>query len=223
MTLIPASSLTLQDVHQYFGLQRGYIDDFSDVLTLEPLTAHEQQDLSQTREDWDDHLATGLVSEGQVKLLSIGPLLRLARFDHRPLQIRVEEGITRIEVADGTQAITGRLDILAIRPQATMPDAVPFWVLVIESKGSAISPAAGLPQLLTYAYSRLPQQKNVWGLVSNGEYYRFVQMQNGTPPHYWLLPSLTLSDRASAKKIVQVLNAIRNSQFNPAPLLSAAP
>ncbi|NEO86910.1 MAG: restriction endonuclease subunit R [Spirulina sp. SIO3F2] len=217
-----ASSLTLQDVHQQFGLQRGYVDSYSDLLTLEPLTEYEQQDVLQTREDWNDHLATGSVSEGQVKLLSIGPLLRLARFYHRPLRIWAEEGITQIQISDGEQVITGRLDILAVHSEQLTPDSSPFWVLVIESKGSAISPSAGLPQLLTYAYSRLQQQQKVWGLVSNGEYYRFVQIQAGAMSQYALLPSLNLTDVHSAQQIVQVLKAIRQAQVDALPVLSVA-
>lgn len=220
MTSLPASHLTLQAVHQQFGLQRGYGDSYSELLSLEPLTDYEQQDLLQTREDWNDHLATGSVSEGQAKLLSIGPLLRLARFYHRPLKILAEEGMMQIKVVDGEQTITGRLDILIINPQQLTPSSTPFWVLVIESKGSAISPAAGLPQLLAYAYSRLQQQQQVWGLVSNGEYYRFVQLQAGTPPQYVLLPSLNLTDLHSAQQLVQVLKAIRKAQITPRPTLA---
>ncbi|MGB0564255.1 MAG: restriction endonuclease subunit R [Spirulinaceae cyanobacterium] len=222
MTSILASSLTLQDVHQQFGLQRGYVDSFSELLSLQPLTEYEQQDVLQTREDWNDHLATGSVSEGQVKLLSIGPLLRLARFYHRPLRIQAEEGIAQIQIADGEQVITGRLDILAVNSEQVTPNSTPFWVLVIESKGGAISPSAGLPQLLTYAYSLLPQQKQLWGLVSNGEYYRFVHLQAGATLQYALLPSLNLTDVHAAQQIVQVLKAIRQTQVDALPMLSMA-
>jgi hypothetical protein len=115
MAVTSARNLTLEEVHRLFRFQRQYCDDFQSLLTLEPITEFEQQEILQTRSEFDNHLTTSDVSEGQVKLIAVSPLLRLAGFYRAPLQVSVEEGIARIEVVDEDTTITGRFDILAIK------------------------------------------------------------------------------------------------------------
>lgn len=214
MTLLNAKNLSLEDVHRRFGFQRGYCDSFEALLPLEPLSDHEQQEIQQTRREFEHHFMSGEPSEGQVKLIAVSPLLRLAGFFQYPLQVVVEEGIARIERMDEDMVITGRFDILAIHRTRLTKGNTPFWVLVIESKGGAISPTVGLPQLLTYAYSSLQVQRSVWGLVTNGEYYRFVYAESGESPQYRLLPSLNLMDTRSSGQLLQVLKAIRQQSIS---------
>ncbi|NEQ68859.1 MAG: restriction endonuclease subunit R [Symploca sp. SIO2D2] len=207
-TILNAKNLTLDEVHRLFNFQRQYDDSFTSLLSLEPITEFEQQEIAQTRGDLENHLTTAAASEGQVKLVAVGPLLRLAGFYRYPLQVVVEEGIARITITDEDTTVTGRLDILAINKARQSPENAPFWVLVIESKNSSISPSMGLPQLLTYAYKSLESQESVWGLATNGELYRFVYIQAGNPPTYQLLPFLSLTDSKSAIELLQVLKAI---------------
>jgi len=47
---------------------------------------------------------------------------------------------------------------------------------VIEYKNSSFNGSEGLPQLLTYVYTSLEQQKSVWGLTTNGMDYQFVYL-----------------------------------------------
>jgi hypothetical protein len=208
MPLLNAKNLTLDEVHQRFRFQRGYCDSFEGLLQLEPLTERERQEVQQTSREFDHHLTAGDTSEGQVKLIAVSLLLRLAGFFRHPLRILVEEGIARIELPDDDTVITGRFDILAVHRTELTGFNTPFWVLVIESKGGAISPTVGLPQLLTYAYRSLEQQQSVWGLVTNGEFYRFVYIESGDPSRYQLLPSLNLTDANSSVQLLQVLKAI---------------
>ena len=208
MTILNAKNLTLDEVHRLFNFQRQYDGSFTSVLSLEPITEFEQQEIAQTRSELENHLTSAAASEGQVKLVAVGPLLRLAGFYRYPLQVVVEEGITRINVTDENTTITGRLDILAINKARQSRENVPFWVLVIESKNSSISPSMGLPQLLTYTYKSLDYQESVWALATNGELYRFVYIQAGNPPTYQLLPFLSLTDSESAVELLQVLKAI---------------
>lgn len=211
MTPLKARHLTLQDVHHLFGFIRQYDGSFTPLLSLKPVTEFEQQELLQTRSDFDNHLIAGAASEGQIKLVVVSPLLRLAGFYRYPLKVRVEEGISKIEIVDET-TITGRFDILAINQAQQTADNVPFWVLVIESKNSEVSPSRGLPQLLTYAYRSLEHQEAVWGLTTNGELYRFVRIQAGNPSTYQLMPILSLTELESSVKLLQVLKAICQSQ-----------
>ncbi|NET57238.1 MAG: restriction endonuclease subunit R [Symploca sp. SIO2E6] len=208
MTVLNAKNLTLDQVHRLFSFQRQYDGSFTSLLSLEPITEFEQQEITQTRNDLENHLTSAAASEGQVKLVAVGPLLRLAGFYRYPLQVMVEEGIARIKVTDEETSITGRLDIVGINQARLSSNNVPFWVLVIESKNSSISPSMGLPQLLTYAYQSLKHQESVWGLATNGELYRFVYIQAGNPPTYQLLPFLSLTDSESSIQLLQVLKAI---------------
>ena len=206
MSILQARKLSLKDVHRLFSYQRQYSSSFSPELTLEALTEFEQRELNQIRNDFDYYLANSIVSEGQIKLLTIAPLLRLAGFYQYPIQITLEEGIDKISVEDEDTQITGRLDILAINTQKIAD--VFFWVLVIECKNSEVAPSAGLPQLLTYAFESLKHQKSVWCLTTNGTGYQFVHIQSGTSPTYQLMPFLYLMEPEPSTKLLQVLKAI---------------
>ena len=89
-----------------------------------------------------------------------------------------------------------------------------FWILIVESKNSEIAPSAGLPQLLTHAFSSLESQQSVWGLASNGMGYQFVYIHSANPPIYQLMPFLNLMEPEPSVKILQVLKAICKRNFN---------
>lgn len=208
MTLLNARNLTLEDVQRLLGFQENYNDSFSSLLSLESLTDLEQQELLQIRDDFRRYLTAGKVSEGQVKFLVIAPLMRLAGFYSYPIQIKLEEHISEIQIEDEDTRITGRLDILAVNKVKKLAEKTFFWVLLIESKNSGVSPFEGLPQLLTYAYESLQRQNSIWGLVTNGQYYQFVYIQQGNPTTYYMMPLLNLMESNRAVVLLQVLKAI---------------
>ncbi|BBD65810.1 hypothetical protein NIES4072_05110 [Nostoc commune NIES-4072] len=208
MTILNARNLSLEEVQRLFGFQEQYSDSFSNYLSLEPLTEAEQQEMLQIRNDFRRYLTAGKVSEGQVKFLAVAPLLRLAGFYRYPIEIVLEENIADIEVEDEDIRIKGRFDILAIsKAKHTKPQTY-FWLLLIESKNSQIDISTGLPQLLTYAYKNLDNQKSIWGLTANGRSYQFVYLEPGNPPIYYLLPELNLMERERSTQLLQVLKAI---------------
>ncbi|MEH2107969.1 restriction endonuclease subunit R [Nostoc sp.] len=207
MTLtVEASSLSLNDVHQFLKLEELCNGSFTDFLTLEPLSEFEQQDLLRIRNDFRRYLSAGKISEGLVKFLTIAPLMRLAGFYDVPIRLTMEDSIA-IAVEDEDRRITGRMDILAINnPQSNI--APPFWVLVIETKNSSVNVIEGLPQLLTYAFKSLDQQPLVWGLVTNGQLYQFVYLRHDNQSTYELMPLLNLSQSPDAIELLQVFKAI---------------
>ncbi|MBN3908467.1 MAG: restriction endonuclease subunit R [Nostoc sp. NMS1] len=208
MTILDPRNLSLEEIHRLFGFQEQYSDSYSNYLFLEPLTEAEQQELKQIQHDFDRYLTAGKVSEGQVKFLAVAPLLRLAGFYRYPIEIVLEENIADIEVEDEDIKIKGRFDILAIsKAKHTKPQTY-FWVLLIESKNSQIDISTGLPQLLTYSYKNLDNQKSVWGLTTNDRSYQFVYIEQGNPPIYYLLPELNLMERERSSQLLQVLKAI---------------
>ncbi|NEO91222.1 MAG: restriction endonuclease subunit R [Moorea sp. SIO3G5] len=208
MKTLNPSNLSLEDVHRLLNLEENYDGSFTPLLSLEPLKDVEKQELVQIKNDFRPYLRSGKVSEGQVKLVVIAPLLRLAGFYHYPITISVEEGIAEIDSEDEETRITGRLDILAINNQQPKPANKYFWVLVIETKNSLADVTAGLPQLLTYASKSLEHQKSVWGLVTNGLRYQFVYLQQETSPTYQLMPLLNLMESESCLQLLKVLKAI---------------
>ena len=219
MTTLNAKNLTLNEVHHLLKLNKLANGLFTPLLPLEPLTEEEQQELAQIRSDFDSYLTESRVSEGLVKALTTFPLLRLAGFYRPPLKISLEQDIANILIEDEDTTITGRLDILAVnKAQPAITDAF-FWVLVIESKNSSAAPSAGLPQLLTYAYKSLERQEVVWGLVTNGELYQFVYIQQ-EPPTYQQMPILSLMDVKPSMQLLQVLKAICQLQNVASPIES---
>ena len=128
MTTLNAKNLTLSEIHQLLKLDERFSLSF-ELLSLEPLTEEEQQEITQIRKDFRYYLNAGKVLEGQVKLLVLAPLLRLAGFYRYPLQITLEQDIADIAIADEDPTITGRFDILAVNKAKTTNPY--FWILVI--------------------------------------------------------------------------------------------
>ncbi|MGB3651164.1 MAG: restriction endonuclease subunit R [Rivularia sp. (in: cyanobacteria)] len=208
MAILQSKNLSIGDIHRLFGYQRQYNDSFTSLLSLEPLTEFERQEILQIRTDFDNYIIESKVLEGLVKALTVFPLMRLAGFFRSPIKIALEENIADIVIEDEDTKVTGRLDILAVNKAKLNAAKVSFWVLVIESKNSEIAVSAGLPQLLTYAYECLEHQKSVWGLTTNGREYQFVYIQQGNPPTYQLMPLLNLMESERAIELLQVLKAI---------------
>jgi hypothetical protein len=208
MTTLIAKKLTLKQVHELLHFEEHFDGSFTPWLSLEPLTEFEQQELVQIRNDFRSYLIEGKVLEGQIKLLVIAPLLRLAGFYRSPIKISLEQDIDDIVIEDEDTEIKGRFDILAVNKEQPAAIDVAFWILVIESKNSSINAFEGLPQLLTYAHESLEHQKIVWGLTTNGMQYQFVLIRQGNPLTYQQMPLLNLMDSESAIELLQVLKAI---------------
>jgi hypothetical protein len=219
---LDAKSLTLRDVHRLLKIEEHFNASIPSLLTLEPLTEFEQQELLQIRNLFRDYYAEGKISEGQVKFLFIARLMWLADFYQPSIKITLEEGIADISIEDEETIIKGRMDILAVnKTQARTTDTL-FWILVIEAKNSSVNALEGLPQLLAYAYKSLERQQSVWGLATNGMTYQFVYLQQGTPATYQLFPDMNLIYAEPSIKLLQVLKAICKLQniASPVPAVS---
>ena len=133
-----------------------------------------RSETAQIRIDFENYLIDGKVLEDMIIALTVLPMLRLAGFYRSPLKMRIEKEIERINIQDEDISLTGRIDLICINKDCPRANDIPFWILVIEAKNTSISSSEGLPQLLTYAYQSLEQQKSGWGLTTNGVYYEFV-------------------------------------------------
>jgi hypothetical protein len=209
MTTINAEKISVLQVRNLLNFHFDPKDvSFADLLSLEPLTELETEEISQIKNDYQEYLLTDKVTEGLVKALTTFPLMRLAGFYRPPLKMSLEQNIAEIVIEDEDTTITGRFDILAVNKQEEVDSDLPFWVLIIETKNSLTAPRAGLPQLLTYAYNHLQHQKNVWGLTTNGELYQFVYLQYGEPLTYQLMDPISLLKTDGSLLLLQVLKAI---------------
>ncbi len=208
MPVLNASTLTLDQVYVHLKFQELSYGTFKSLLQLELLSELEISELAQIRNDFKNYLNDGKVLEDMVMALTVMPLLRLAGFYRAPIKMRMEQEIERINLEDGDISITGRLDLICINKNRPTISDIAFWILAIEAKNTSISASEGLPQLLTYAYKSLEQQKSVWGLTTNGVYYEFFYIQQNSSPTYQPLPSLHLMEPESSEKLLQVLKAI---------------
>lgn len=208
MSTLKARNLSLNDVQRLLGIQPLYDGSFTPLLNLEPITATEQQELDRIQDEFRNYWLEGKVSEGQVRLVSVAPLLRLAGFNRSPIKLNVEEDIARIYIEDEDTHITGRFDIVAVNKEQPRASYIPLWILVVESKNSEANASTGLPQLLTYAFNSLERQEFVWGLATSGQLYQFVHISRGNPPTYQHMPILNFFERDLSIQLLQVLKAI---------------
>lgn len=213
MTTLNASNLTLDDVHRLCGFQEQYNGSFTPLLSLEPITELEQQEITRIWHDFKPYVTAGKMSEGVVKAMTTFPLMRAAGFYSPPIRLSIEEGIAAINIVNENTRITGRFDILAVNSEQLTTANTSFWVIVIETKEGLANVWAGLPQLLTYAYKNLESQRSVWGMATNGLNYQFVYIESESHPSYQLMPLLNLYEIESSIRLQQVLKAICKLQL----------
>lgn len=218
MINLDASSLTMEDVYRLLKFEEHLNDSITSLLSLEPLTELEHQEVLKIREVFRSYHNAGKVSEGQVRLLPIAQLLWFSGFYQPHIKITLEEGIAQIDIKDEDTIIKGRMDILAVSRLENRRTITPFWILLIETKNSTIDALEGLPQLLTYAYKNIEEQAAVWGVTTNGMNYQFVYIQQGEHPTYQLLPELSLIRPEQTIQLLQVLKAICKLCHQPQPV-----
>jgi hypothetical protein len=207
MVLLNARKLDIQQTRRMLNFEPRFGGSFHHYLQLGSISANEQQELTQIVGEFRTYYVAGKVSEGQVRCISIAPLLRLAGYHAPTIELKIEEDIARICIADEETYITGRFDIVAVH--RLNHEDIPLWILVIESKNSEASESTGIAQMLTYAHKSLENQDFVWGLVTNGDIYQFFYLRKGDPSIYEYMPSLNMREDDRALQILQVFKAIR--------------
>jgi hypothetical protein len=208
MVLLNARKLDIQEARRMLNFEPRFGGSFQQYLQLAAVAADEQQELTKIVEDFRTYYLAGKVSEGQVRCISVAPLLRLAGYHGSNIELKIEEDIARICVTDEDTYITGRFDIVAVHRHLYRED-IPLWILIIESKNSEASESTGIAQMLAYAHKSLETQDFVWSLVTNGDVYQFFYLQKGDPSIYEYMPSLNMREDNLVLQILQVLKAIR--------------
>ena len=198
-----ASSLTLSNLRQTFGLRLDTSDRFFDEwLNHAPtLTEAELQGLERLTRNYTYLSQEEPPLEEIVKLVVVSPLLDLAGFYQFPFLVKAEVS-TNIEVTDeaNAMAVQGRIDILVIQDS--------FWVLVIESKPARLDVTAGIPQALTYLLSAPNLQPSCYGMVTNGREVLFLKCdRHQNAPQYTRSPTYRLLENAAER--IQVLQGLK--------------
>jgi predicted type IV restriction endonuclease len=198
-----ASSLTLRDLRQTFGLSLNSSDRFFDewLNNVPTLTEAELQGLDRLSRNYTYLSQEEPPLEEIVKLVVISPLLDLAGFYQFPFLVKTEVS-TSIEVADEANAIAvqGRIDILVIQNS--------FWILVIESKPARLDVTAGIPQALTYLLSAPNLQSSCYGMVTNGREVLFLKCdRHQGSPKYTRSHTYRLLENTTER--IQVLQALK--------------
>jgi hypothetical protein len=210
MATLRARELSLEDVHQFFGFEPVWEAEFEDFLALPSVTPAEEARLQQVSANFKRYLLAGQVSEGQVRIVVVNPLLQIAGYDQFPLEYRSEENIAQIFIEDQDLYIRGRFDLVVVNRQLENAQQQPLWILVVESKNLSAAESTGIAQMLTYAHTSLQHQSAVWGMVTNGEIHRFFYLHKGDPTRYYHMPSLSLMRSHQLTQLLRVLKAIRD-------------
>lgn len=135
---------TLAEAERRFQLSRTEDDAvFSEWQTCLPhLSSFEQTALDELRQRYLYQRSEGQLLEGTVTLLLASPLLAIAGFYDPPFRVRAEASV-QLTLEDGEEVLQGRIDVLVLLNQ--------LWVVVLESKKTALSLWRALPQTLAYS------------------------------------------------------------------------
>lgn len=140
----------------------------------------------------------GQLLEGTVTLLLASPLLAIAGFYDPPFRVRAEESVL-LTLEDGEEVLQGRMDVLVLLNQ--------FWVVVLESKKTALSVWTALPQTLAYLMANPQPEQPSFGMVTNGDEILFVKLVQQEQRLYGL--SRVFSPFASGQELCHALQILK--------------
>jgi hypothetical protein len=170
---------TIAEAERRFNLTRTEDESFFlEWQTMLPeLSTVEKVALDDLRRRYLYQRSEGQLLEGTVTLLLASPLLAIAGFYDPPFRVRAEESVQLI-LDDGEEVLQGRMDVLVLLNQ--------FWVVVLESKKTALSVWAALPQTLAYLKANPQPDLPSFGMVTNGDDILFVKMGQAEQMQYSL-------------------------------------
>jgi Type I restriction enzyme R protein N terminus (HSDR_N) len=179
MTLaITEAVKTLAEAERRFNLSRTEDETFFEwQMTLPELPTSEQLALDELRQRYLYQRSEGQLLEGTVTLLMASPLLAIAGFYDPPFRVRAEESVS-LTLDDGEEVLQGRIDVLVLLNQ--------LWVVVLESKKTALSVWAALPQTLAYLMANPHPETPSFGMVTNGDEILFVKLVQKENRYYAL-------------------------------------
>lgn len=168
---------TLAEAEQRFQLTRTEDETFfwEWSTDLPSLSEREKAGLADLRRRYLYQRSQGHLLESTVLLLFASPLLTLAGFYDPPFTVKAEESV-QLTLQDPEEILQGRLDVLVLKDQ--------FWVVVLESKKTAISVWSALPQTLAYLMATPHPEQPRFALMTNGDDSVFVKLEAAQSRRY---------------------------------------
>ena len=200
ITAITEAIKTLAEAERIFNLQRTEDEEFflEWQTNLPNLSDAEKTELDQLRKRYLYQRSQSHLLEQTVMLLFASPLLAIAGFYDPPFQMRAEESV-QINLADSEEVLQGRIDVLVLSNQ--------LWVVVLESKKTAISVLSALPQTLAYLMANPQPSKPSFAMMTNGDDVLFVKLALENNRQYAL--SRVFSAFVSNQEIYRILQVLK--------------
>lgn len=192
---------TLAEAEQRFYLIRTEDERFfSEWNTdLPNLTDAEKSGLADLRRRYLYQRSLGHLLESTVMLLFASPLLTLAGFYDPPFHLKAEEAV-QLTLADSEEVLQGRLDVLVLKER--------LWVVVLESKKTALSVWSALPQTLAYLMANPVVDTPSFALMTNGDDSVFVKLDQVAGRRYNF--SRSFAALASNQELCEVLQILKH-------------
>lgn len=197
---ITAAITTLAEAERQLNLSRTEDETFfSEWQTgLPELSMAEQTALDELQRRYLYQRSEGQLLEGTVTLLLASPLLAIAGLYDPPFRVRAEESV-QLTLDDGEEVLQGRIDVLVLLNQ--------LWVVVLESKKTALSVWAALPQTLAYLMANPQPERSSFGMVTNGDDILFVKLVRRSQQNYAL--SRVFAPLTSKRELYSTLQILK--------------
>lgn len=195
-----AQDISLSQLTELFGLTITYdAQFFTEWLDKRlELTDLEKQQLDRVKRNYLSLVDRHTLSENLVKMVIVEHLLDLADFYRPPFDVKDEKSVELV-VEDQDVIVRGRLDFLVLKNQ--------LWFAVIESKNSAISLRAAIPQALAYMLNNPQPERPIFALLINGDHFIFIKLSQQDIPRYALSEEFSLLRRDN--ELYQVLSILK--------------
>ena len=189
----------VRELVNLFGLEQDFdLAFFPEWQTdLPALSAAEQQVLDEMKSDYA-YLSQYANLEPIVKMVIVGPLLKLAGFYRSPFHVKAEKRVELVTEDDGV-LVRGQLDVLVMHDR--------FWAILIEAKRVQYSLDAGIPQALFYMLGDPDPGKPIFGFVTNGPDFQFIKLVRQATPQFGLSDRFYMANRHD--DLYQVLQILK--------------
>lgn len=191
---------TIAVAEQRFNLSRAENETFFTEwqTTLPELSERTKIQLDELRQRYLYQRSSGQLLEGTVTLLLASSLLAAAGFYDPPFLVKAENSI-QLRIEDSEEVLCGQIDVLVLKDR--------LWVVVLESKKTALSAWAALPQTLAYLMANPQPDQPSFGMVTNGDDIFFIKLMQQPQPQYAL--SRVFSPLISKQELYNTLQILR--------------
>jgi Type I restriction enzyme R protein N terminus (HSDR_N) len=200
--MLQAREVNLAQLEETFGLIKAQGTVLFEDQQFPALSESEMAMLDGVKAEFA-YLSIQDVLEPIVKMVVLSPLLRLAGFFRSPFRITAEKSVELVTEDEGF-LVRGLIDLLVFDGE--------IWVVTIEAKRAEYSLKAALPQVLAYMLSSPNSQKKVYGFVTNGSEFRFIQLEKEPTPIYSLSDVLVIDRGKDLYRVAQLLKELAQAQ-----------